>query len=92
MMKLDGNGKDTRREEGIFLVNIDSLPDDEKCLIFSRRSNLVIKIITIFSLLTFVAHLNAELNEKNQKILQKQSCHTYSPSSCAHHSKVSENV
>lgn len=33
MMKLDGNGKDTRREEGIFLVNIDSLPDDEKCLI-----------------------------------------------------------
>lgn len=77
--------REIERKEGIFLVNIDSLSDGVVMksvngitdFFFGWQiewKNRVIKIIiNFYSLLIFVAHLNAELNEKKQKILQKQS-------------------
>ena len=100
ILELDGNGKDTRkeREEGRNFLSqywlIEWWCGDEKCQWNDRfffRVAVIIIIISFYSLVIFVAHLNAELNEKKQKILQKQSWHTYSPS-CAHQRKVSENV
>lgn len=74
--------REIERKEGIFLVNIDSLSDDVVMKSVNGITDFFFGwqiewknrvIINFYSLLIFVAHLNAELNEKKQKILQKQS-------------------
>ena len=78
-MEMERTREERDRKEGIFLVNIDSLSDGvvmksvNGMTDFFFRVAVIIIIISFYSLVIFVAHLNAELNEKKQKILQKQS-------------------
>ena len=78
-MEMGRTREKRERKEGIFLVNIDSLSDGVVMKSVNGMTDfffwvaVIIIIISFYSLVIFVAHLNAELNEKKQKILQKQS-------------------